>query len=194
MCGVIGLAIYTSISGTKLLTELSRCSLNVSIFDLASLEPIARWSLGGTLSSIGGITLSLLLVPRFSLQRIDIVITIYIPIIVTSVLAFFLNMRSIHGNMVEAKRRELMMVRGNLMSLSQMLKERTAEGQIGDTQALLGAIKAWTAHEKWVRELPEWPYNAAIKRNLVLSLLLPGVVGIIREAVAALLKRVLPVP
>ena len=194
MCSVMGLGIYSSIAGTRLLTELSRHSLNVSIFDLASLEPIARWSLGGTLSYIGGITLSLLLLPRFSLQRIEIVVTIYTPLIVTSVLAFFLNMRSIHGNMVEAKRRELAVVRDSLMALSQTLKERTAKGQVQDTQALLSAIKAWTDHEEWVRDLPEWPYTAAIKRNLALSMLLPGVVGIIREVLSRLLNGLLPLP
>ena len=194
MCGLIGLGIYSSISGSKLFAELSRFSLNVSIFDLASLEPIARWSLGGTLSYISGITLSLLVIPQFSLRRIEIIVIIYTPLILTSVLAFFLNMRSVHGYMVEAKRRELTVVRDSLMALSRTLKERTAKGQVEDTQALLSAIKAWTAHEKWVRDLPEWPYTAAIKRNLVLSMLLPGVVGIIREALSRLLKGLLPLP
>ena len=101
-------------------------------------------------------------------------------------------MRSVHGDMVESKMRELEMVRGNLMRLSQALKERTAQGEIEDTRELLDSIKAWTAHEEWVRKLPEWPYTGAIKRNLALSLFLPVVVGIIREALSGFLRRLLP--
>jgi hypothetical protein len=193
MCGIVGLAIYSSLAGTRLLTELSRYPLNVSVYNLGSLEPIARWSLGSTLSYIGGITLSLLFIPRAALLRVE-VISIYIPLTLTAVLSFFLNLRSVHGDMVEAKQRELTLVRKNLLALSETLQERTAQGQIEDTPALLGAIKAWTAHEEWVRRLPEWPYTTAIKRNLVLSLLMPVVVGFVRETLASLLRGSLPWP
>jgi len=193
MCGLIGLVIYSSLSGTKLLTEMSRYPLNVSVFDLGSLEPIARWSLGTALNYVGGITLSLLFVPQAALLRIEAIV-IYIPLTLTAVLTFFLNMRSIHGDMVDAKKQELMLVRENLLALSQTLKERTANGQMEDTPALLGTIKAWTAHEAWVRGLPEWPYTTTIKRNLVLSLFMPVAVGIIREALSGLLRRSLPLP
>jgi hypothetical protein len=143
---------------------------------------------------IGGITLSLLFTPQQAFQEIGLIIFIYTPLTLTAVLVFFLNMNSIHGDMVEAKKRELKKVRGRLLALSQTLDEQTAEGQVEDTQELLGAIKAWTAHEEWVRGLPEWPYTNAIKRNLMLSLLLPGVVGIIREALSGFLKGLLPLP
>lgn len=194
MCGLLGFSIYSSMSGTKLFTELSQYPLNVSVFDLASLEPIARWSLGATLSYIGGITLSMLFLPRFALLNIEIILIIYTPLTLTSLLVFFLNMRSVHGDMVEAKKRELRRVRYNLMALSQALEERTAEGQIEDTKTLLDSIKAWTAHQEWVRGLPEWPYTAAIRRNLVLSLLLPGAAGAAREALSGLLKRLVSMP
>jgi hypothetical protein len=193
-CGLIGLAIYSSMAGTKLLTELSRYPLNVSVHDLASLEPIARWSLGTTLTYIGGITLSLLFLPREAFQAVGLIIVIYVPLTLTAVLVFFLNMSTVHGDMVEAKQRELKMVRDNLMALSRALKERTARGEIENPQDLLDAIKAWTAHEEWIRGLPEWPYTASIKRNLVLSLLLPGVVGIMREALSGFLRKLLPLP
>jgi uncharacterized membrane protein len=193
-CGLIGLAIYSSTAGAQLFTELSRYPLNVNIFDLASLEPIARWSLGTTLTYIGGITLSLLFLPREAFQAVELMIVIYLPLTLTAVVVFFLNISTVHGDMVEAKKRELNMVRDNLMALSQALKERTARGEIENPQDLLDAIKAWTAHEEWIRGLPEWPYTAAIKRNLVLSLFLPGVVGIVREALSGFLRNLLPLP
>ena len=194
MCTILGYSMYSSISGTKLLTELSGYPLNVSVFDLSSLEPIARWSLGATLSYVGGITLSILLLPQFALLNLEIIATIYVPLTLTSLLVFFHNMSTVHGDMVEAKRRELARVRNNLNALSQALEERTAEGRIESTKALLDSIKAWTAHEEWVRGLPEWPYTAAIKRNLVLSLLLPVVAGFAREAFSGLLRRLVSLP
>jgi hypothetical protein len=193
-CGLIGLAIYSSMAGTKLFTELSRYPLNVSVFDLTSLEPIARWSLGTTLTYIGGITLSLLFLPRESFQATGLIIMIYLPLTLTAVLVFFLNMNTVHGDMVEAKSRELNVVRDNLLALSRALKERTARGEIENPQDLLDAIRAWRVHEEWIRGLPEWPYTASIKRNLILSLLLPGAVGIIREALSGFLRQLLPLP
>jgi hypothetical protein len=189
--GLLGLVINASISDSKLFTELSRHPLNVSVFDLGSLEPIARWSLGTTLIFIGGITLANLFLPRAAFldtRALTFNLIINIPIALAAVVMFFHNMRTVHGDMVEAKQRELKMVRDNLLALSQALRERTAKGQIEDTQTLLSSIKTWTAHEEWVRGLPEWPYTTAIKRNLVLSLFLPGVVGILREALFGTLR------
>jgi hypothetical protein len=189
--GLLGLVINSSMSDSKLFTELSHYPLNVSVFDLASLEPIARWSMGTTLMFIGGITLGNIFLPRAVLldaRALVLNLIINIPIALTAILVFFLNMKSVHGDMVEAKQRELQMVRENLLALSQDLQERTATGEIQDTRALLGSVKAWTDHEEWVRALPEWPYTTAIKRNLVLSLFLPGVVGIIREALFGTLR------
>ncbi len=189
--GLLGLVINSSVSDSKLFTELSRHPLNVSVFDLGSLEPIARWSLGTTLIFIGGITLANLFLPRAAFldaRALTFNLIINIPIALVAVVVFFLNMRTVHGDMVEAKQRELKMVRENLLALSQALQERTAKGQIEDTRPLLDSIKAWTAHEAWVGGLPEWPYTTAIKRNLVLSLFLPGVVGILREALFGTLR------
>ena len=196
MCGVLGHTIYSSMANSKLLTELSRYPLNVSVYDLASLEPIARWSLGATLTYTTGIALSLLFLPQDALYEIEIMVFIYGPIILTAAVGFFLNLNTVHGDMVEAKKRELKMVRDNLKALSQTLRKRTAQGQIEgkDTQEVLDAIKAWTAHEEWVRDLPEWPYTTVIKRNLVLSLLLPVAVGFVREALAGMLQGMLVLP
>jgi len=43
-----------------------------------------------------------------------------------------------------------------------------------------------------VKALPEWPYTPDIKRNLVLSSLLPGAVGIAQSALPHLLSQFLP--
>jgi len=194
MCAVLGLSIYSSLSGSRLFSELSRYPLNINVFELESLEPIARWSLGGALGFIGGVALSLLLLPRTALLRIDVMLMVYTPLTLTAVLTFYLNMKSIHDDMVKAKERELKMVRARLVAASQALRDQAAKGLADEARVALAAIAAWAAHEKLIKGLPEWPYTAAIQRNLLLSLLLPGAVGMAREALFGLLRKSLPLP
>jgi len=58
--GLTGWLIYSSLSGTRLFTELQCQPLDINIFDLKPVEPIGRWSLGIALAFIAGATLSLL--------------------------------------------------------------------------------------------------------------------------------------
>jgi len=64
--GLTGWFIYSSLSGTRLFTELQCQPLDINIFDLKPVEPIGRWSLGIALAFIAGATLSLLFVPQFN--------------------------------------------------------------------------------------------------------------------------------
>ncbi len=47
-------------------------------------------------------------------------------------------------------------------------------------------------YEKRVEEVPEWPYTADIRRNLVLSTLLPLAVWLARELVLDFLVGLVP--
>jgi hypothetical protein len=189
MNGLLGWFIYSSLSGTRLFAQLHHHALDINIFDLGSLEPIGRWSLGIALSYIGGITLSLLFIPRFT-PTIETII-LYGTLTLTPVLVFFLNMLSTRRAIVAAKRHKLNMVRDNLAAASQALEERAAKGQVEDVEAQLDCIAAWVTYEKRVKEVPEWPYTADIKRNLVLSLLLPLAAYMIQGVLFELLLRLL---
>jgi hypothetical protein len=79
---------------------------------------------------------------------------------------------------VSAKRQELRIVRASLVAASRALKEKAAQGDPEDMSALLDRFTAWVAVEKRVREVPEWPYTAGIRRSLALSLFLPIAVGV----------------
>jgi len=189
MYGLLGYFIHASLFSTRLFTELHRQPLEINIFDRRPLEPIARWSLGIVLSYIGGITLSLLFIP----QRLSIIqnIIMYSTFILVSALMFFLNMMSTHRAIAEAKNRELNMVRDNLAAASQALKERATKGQVEDTETLSDSIRAWVTYEKRVKEVPEWPYTADIRRNLVLSILLPLAAFMVKGVLLELLLRLL---
>lgn len=173
MFGLLALFIYRSLAETRLFAELHRQPLNIDIFDPMPLEPIARSSLASSLAFLGGITISLLLLPyREWLLNIQSFI-IYSTLILVAILVFFLTMMSTHRVMAEAKERELKSVRHHLSAAYQELKERAAQGRLQDMNALSDSITAWLAYEKRIEEAPEWPYTTDTIRNLVMSTLVP---------------------
>jgi hypothetical protein len=174
----------------RLFTGLQHHPLDINVFDLRPLQPIGRWSLGIALVYIGGSALSLLFVPQMTLNVEAIVL--YGILILTPVLVFFLNMLSTRQTIVAAKKRHLDMVRDNLAAASLALEGGVEKGQPEDTGALLDSVAAWVTYEERVQQVPEWPYTAEIRRNLVLSTLLPLVVWLVREMVVNMLARLVP--
>jgi hypothetical protein len=189
MWGLLGWVVYTSLSGTRLFSEANARTRDVSVFELALLEPIGHWSLGVALSYVGGSTLSLIFLPRPAMIAETAIL--YGVLSLTPVLVFFLNMVSSRRIMVSAKRQELKMVRENLAAASGALWERAGQGNSEEVTALLGHFAAWAAVENRIREVPEWPYTAGIKRSLALSLLLPIAVGVSQALLTDVLLRLL---
>jgi hypothetical protein len=190
--GLLGLGIYSSLSGIRLFAGLQHHPLDINIFDLRTLQPIGRWSLSIALIFIGGAVLSLFFVPQLTLNVEAIVL--YGVLVLTPVLVFFLNMLSTRRTIVAAKRRHLDMVRDNLAAASLALEEHVEQGQSEHMEALLDSVAAWVIYEERVKEVPEWPYTADIRRNLVLSTLLPLAIWAVREVVSEFLKRSVPSP
>ena len=187
--GLLSHFIYSALSGTRLFTRLHRHVANINVFDLESLEPIGRWSLGIALAFVGGTTLSLLFLPNFTVAVPTVVI--YGAVILAPVLVFFLNMLSTHRVMVAAKKRHLEMVRNNLAKGASKLTELEAKGETRDAGELLDSMTAWVALESRIREVPEWPYSRSILRRLVASTLLPLAVFLVQGLVFQLLIRFL---
>lgn len=187
LTGLLGWGIYSSLSAMKLFTGLQHRPLDINIFDLRPLQSIGRWSLGIALFWIGGSVMSLLFAPQLA-PNVEVLV-LYGTLILTPVLVFFLNMLSTRQTIVKAKERKLDMVRDHLAAASLALEERTEQGHLEDAEALLGSIAAWVTYEQKVKQVPEWPYTADIRRSLVLSTLLPLAVWIARELLLDLLKR-----
>ena len=61
-------------------------------------------------------------------------------------------------------------------------------------QGTAGQVQTWLAFEKRIQETPEWPFTAAIIRNLLISTLLPGVAFICRMLLLEAASRMLFVP
>jgi len=190
--GLQGWTVYSSLSGMRLFTGLQHHPLDINIFDLRPLQPIGRWSLGVAVIFIGGSALSLLFVPQLTLNVETIVL--YGILVLTPVLVFFLNMLSTRQTIVAAKRRKLDMVRDHLVTASLSLDEQVAQDQLEHAEVLLDSFAAWVAYEERVKKVPEWPYTSEIRRNLVLSTLLPLAVWLVREMVLDLLKQVVSSP
>jgi hypothetical protein len=192
MYGLAGWFTYSSLAGTRLFTELHARPRELGVLELESLEPIAHWSLGIALSYVGGITLGLLftpqLVPNFETVMAYGILTL------APLLVFFLNMKSTHDIMVQDKSRELKTVTDSLAAASQALKQRAAKGETEGLGDLSGLVATWLAYEERVKAVPEWPYTAVIRRNLLASTLLPAAVGISRTVLLDLLPQLLSSP
>jgi hypothetical protein len=190
--GLLGLGIYSSLSGMRLFTGLQQHPLEINVFDLRPLEPIGRWSLGTALVFLGGSVLSLFFFPQLSANVETIII--YGILMLTVVLVFFLNMLGTRQTIVPANKRKLDMVRDHLVAASAALEEEAAKDQPEHTEALLGSVSAWVSYEERVKKVPDWPYTAEIRRNLVLSTLLPVAVLVVREVVLEFLTGWVPSP
>ncbi len=192
MDGLMIWSIYSSLSGTRLFTELQRHSLNINIFDLRPLVPIGHWSLGIALFYIGGAALSLLFMPQFiTVLTIESAI-LYGTLILTPVLVFFLNMLGTRQAIVAAKKRKLDVVRDHLAAAYRAMEEQAAQGEAKDLEAMANSVVVWAAYEQRVKQVPEWPYTTAIRRNLVLSMLLPFAAPVLKQMLLNLALQLLP--
>jgi hypothetical protein len=175
MFGVLGWLVYSTLAGTRILRGPTTRIADSNVFEMGLLEPIGRWSLGVALSFVGGITLSLIFLPQPALTVATAIM--YVVLSLAPVLVFFLNMVSARRIMVEAKRQELKMVRSKMAAASRALSEKTGDDP-DEMMSLLANFAALVAVEQRVKNVPEWPYTATIRRSLAVSLLLPIAVGI----------------
>jgi hypothetical protein len=192
MDGLMVWSIYSSLSGTRLFTELQRHSLNINIFDLRPLVPIGHWSLGVALFYICGAALSLLFIPYFATVPIIESAILYGALLLTPVLVFFLNMLGARQAIVAAKKRKLDVVRDRLAVAYRVLEEQAAQGQAQDLEAMVNSVVIWAAYEQQIEQVSEWPHTADIRRNLVLSMLLPFAVPVIKQMLLNLVLQLLP--
>jgi hypothetical protein len=171
--GLLGWGTYASLSYAGMMAELHRQPVQLDIFNPRPLEPIAHWSLGLAMLFIGGITLSVLLIPDRQMLLNGEWITLYSLMLLVPILVFFLTLMSTHNLMADAKNRELELVRRGLADVFQELRDQRTKHHPADKQSLSQDIANWLAYEKRVEQAPEWPYSANTLRNLLMSTLVP---------------------
>jgi hypothetical protein len=180
MLGLLGWAGYISIAGTRVVTALLRLPMRVDPLDRRPFEAIGRQSLAMALAFVGGILIGLflgnygsaaLLNPRFWL--------LFLPLSLLPALLFYLNMRPTHRILGTARDLALAEVQQELRRSFPTLLGRMQRGE--PTGNLPWEVNALVAYQKELDQASTWPYNPAILRTLVVSILVPTVTLLARR-------------
>jgi hypothetical protein len=183
MLGAIGWSVYAGIVISRLTNMLLRLPIEVDIFDVTPFEPIGMQSLYLSLTFVGAIVIVIPTSPfaLFSWQNI----AVFGPLILITVLVFFLNMYSTHGLLMATKKRQLTVVDHKIARTYRQLLELDARGH--DTQSVATELNAWALAKQQLMLTRTWPYNTQMLRTLLVSVLLPIVVSLMARAVSPLL-------
>jgi hypothetical protein len=179
MFGVLGLLVFDSMNSTLRISQLAMRHIKVDIFETRKLIPVANWSLGIALAFVGGISISIAFQPINNLLQ-ETNIILYASLILVAVVTFFLSLWSTRTSIVRAKRAELSIVRLNLDLGFREIREKAAQNIIQTRDGINTAIAAWAAYEQRVQQVSEWPYDARIVRRLAASMLVPGIVYLLK--------------
>ena len=89
-------------------------------------------------------------------------------------------MWSTHKTIVRIKNEELALVSGKFGEASRLLKQGTLDNDLRPDAGLCNEVAAWGLYENRIREIRDWPFNAAIVNRLVLSIISPIAVYMIK--------------
>jgi hypothetical protein len=178
MFGLLAWTIYVLMASTRLTAALHRPPLRIDIFDTTPFEPIGRQSLISALVFVGGIVLGMIFgVGQGSILAWQTWLMIFVLALVP-VFVFFLNMRPTHRVLAAEKGRELEIVGRNIRQACRTLVERVDADEITGT---LGAeINALVTYEERLQAARTWPYDTAMARTLVFSVVIPGAASLAR--------------
>lgn len=171
MYGVLGWAVFVSVSSTRLNAALHRQPMQFDIFNSTPFEAFGRQSLLLALVFIGGITLSLL----FTFQDANLsslefwLVNLLFVLFIVSI--FFLAMRPTHKVLLAEKKRRLEPVQRHINLACQDLVQRLDQSQ--DPGNLPGEINALIIYEQRLLTARTWPYNTSMLRTLFFSILIP---------------------
>ena len=179
MFGILGLLVFDSMNSTLRISQLARHHIKVDIFATRELVPVANWSLGIALAFVGGISIGIAFQPIDNLlQKMNIILNG--SLILVAIVVFFLSMWNTRTAIVRAKRTELAVIRKNLDSGFRELRDKRTNNIALSMDTVFTEIAVWAAYEQRIQEVSEWPYNARIVRRLAASVLVPGVVYLLK--------------
>ena len=176
--GLLALLIYSGLHDARYVAKLNQ-NINLDIFDIGVLTPVARWSLAVSFAFIGGIVISIIFQTAENLMQWQIIM-IYVILVGATIAIFFISMLSTHNAISRVKKRELAFVTEKLTEASHDLKQKASKSADADTRELYYAVAAWGLYERRIREVKEWPLNAGIISRLILSVVSPWVVYLIK--------------
>jgi hypothetical protein len=186
MFGSISWIAISSLASTRLQTEVHKLPMEIDLFNLKPFEPIGRHSLFIALAFIGGCVISAIhLNPTNALNYFNLVV--YGLLISVAMLMFFLSMRHTHQKLADQKATELLKARKNISSCFQALQLHPDTNQ--NVREISTELDLWTKYELRLKEARTWPYNTAMIRTLVISVLLPAIVSLAQRILSTLLAR-----
>jgi hypothetical protein len=185
MCGLIGAVIYTSMACARFLARLHRRPLDLNIFDMTPLEPVARCSLFYALVLIGGVSLGLFFIPNQDIRGM----VINGAVIVAAISIFFLSMRDTHAIMLRLKMHELAIARKHLAALHDKLQQETVNGHAEALTRMAPTTNAWLVYEKRIDQAPEWPFTNPMLRKLLVTTFVPISIFILQRLVGEFLTK-----
>ena len=181
MLGLLGWTIYAAVASTRLTRALHSQPLSVDIFDPQPFRTVGRQSLSIALVFIGGLALSTLL----TLGRLDFLAwqnwLIYLVLTLVPLVLFFLNMRHTHRVLAAEKRRELQKVERHIIQAGRALVQRMDAG--ASTETLAAEISGLAAYQDRLRSTGTWPYDTAMLRTLVFSMIAPACMAVAKVVV-----------
>jgi hypothetical protein len=172
MFGMLAWVIYGSFAEARLMGVLLRQPLSVDPLDTTPFGPIGRRSLLLALVFVGGSTLSLVFIgTQPGGLRDPGSLALYGILALATVAIFFLNMRPTHHVLAAARKSELRAVRAQIATPCRALSTSLEQNQ--PTGTLAADLNALVIYEGRLKESRTWPYNTAMIRTLVLSVLAP---------------------
>jgi hypothetical protein len=180
--GLMAWLVYDTLIGIVRVSRLSRQDLKLDILDTETLAPVAAWSLGISLVFVGIISLAIIsevaTIAKIALDAKSIIG--YGFLIGTALLIFFLSMWTAHRALNEAKKSKMTLARIHLAEISRELEDQVAKGQRSGMTELSSTMTVLVNYQRLVQAAPTWPFNAAIIRRLLLSILTPGLVYLLK--------------
>lgn len=176
MFGMLGVVVFHALSEARSISRLERTALKIDIFDMSPLIPVARWSLGISMTFLGGISITIAFQTVESL-RLWQNIVVYLCIIIVALLVFFVCAWSTHMAIARTKRSQLDIIRNRLDAGFRRLQSLGSEGK---DERINNEISAWAAFEKRIEGVSEWPYDVRILRRLLASAMIPSIVYVLR--------------
>lgn len=176
--GITLWSIYNVMQSARLTATVQRYIVDVDLFDLTPFEAVGRQGLVGSLTLIGGTTLSVIL--NYEREYLHQFLhwqnlALYLVLGIATVSVFFLIMWPTHRTLARVKAQKLLLVQqtgGRLFRQWEALATRGAE-----TQGLSSELQALLALEQRLRLAPTWPYTVEMLRTLLLSALTPLLVA-----------------
>jgi hypothetical protein len=180
MFSLLSLLIYYGFHNARYMTLINK-RIKLDLFNLEVFGPTARWSLNISLAFMGGIIISILFQNIDNLRQWQVIL-IYSIIIISTVAMFFISLWSTHAAIVKTKKHELILAQDKLNHAYRKMILSVSGNNIEDTinDANYSEVGAWAALEKRIRETKEWPYNAGIIRQLIISIISSSAIYVVK--------------